>query len=69
MVEEYVSAAIVLPFVDDLGWVVTRSDVNWDIIKHERCAMNSIVCASRQGLQFNIAKTKTALFTRRQGHK
>ena len=68
-VEEYVSEAEGLSFVDDLGWVVTRRDVNHALSILERCTAKSIEWASRQGLQFDTAKTEPALFTRSQGHR
>ena len=58
-----------MSFVDDLGWVGTGSDVNQVVTILERCAAKSIEWASRQGLQFDTAKTEAALFTRRRGHK
>jgi len=42
-VEEYVSEAQGLSFVDDLGWVATGSDVNHFVTILERCAAQSIV--------------------------
>ena len=68
-VEEYVSEAEGLYFVDDLCWVGTGSDVNHVVSILERCAAKSIEWASRRGLQFDTAKTEAALFTRRQGHR
>jgi len=68
-VEEYVSEAERLSFVDDLGWVATGSDVNHVVSILERCAARSIEWASRLGLQFDTAKTEAALFTRRRGHR
>jgi hypothetical protein len=56
-VEEYVSEAEGLSFVDDLGWVASGSDVNHVVSILERCAAKSIEWASRQGLQFDTAKT------------
>jgi len=67
-VEEYVSEAEGLSFVDDLGWVATGSDVTHVVTILERCAAKSIEWASRRGLQFDTAKTEAALFTRRRGH-
>jgi hypothetical protein len=64
-VEEYVSEAEGLSFVDDLGWVATGSDVNQVVMMLERCAAKSIEWAGRRGLQFDTAKTEAALFTRR----
>jgi hypothetical protein len=64
-VEEYVSEAKGLSFVDDFGWVATGSDVNQVIMILERCAARSIEWAGRRGLQFDTAKTEAALFTRR----
>jgi len=63
--EEYVSEAEGLSFVDDLGSVATGSDVNNVLSILERCAATSILWASRRGLQFDTAKTEAALFTRR----
>jgi hypothetical protein len=68
-VEEYVSEAEGLSFVDDLGWVATGSDVNHVVSILERCAAKSFKRASRRGLQFDTAKTEAALFTRRRGHR
>jgi len=68
-VEENVSEAKGLSFVDDLGWVATGSDVNQVVMIRESCAAKSIEWAGRQGLQFDTAKMEAALFTRRQGHK
>jgi len=68
-VEEYVSEAEGLFFVDDLGWVVSGSYVNHVVLILERCAAKSIEWASRRGLQFDTAKTEVALFTRRRGHR
>jgi len=45
-VEEYVSEAEGLSYVDDLGWVATRSDVNHVVSILERCAAKSIEWAS-----------------------
>jgi len=66
-VEEYVSDAEGLCFVDDLGWVASGSDVNHAVSILDRCAAMSIEWASRRGLQFDTAKTEAALFTRRRG--
>jgi hypothetical protein len=68
-VEEYVSEAEGLSVVDDLGWVVTGSNVNHVVSILERCAAKSIVWASRRGLQFDPAKTEAALFTCRRRHR
>jgi hypothetical protein len=68
-VEQYVSEAKELSFVDDLGWVATGSDVNHVVSILERCTAKSIEWASRRGLQFDTAKTETALFTCRRGHR
>jgi len=46
-VEEYVSEAEGRFFVDNLGWVATRSDVNYVVSILERCAATSIEWASR----------------------
>jgi len=67
-VEEYVSDAEGLSFVDDLGWVVTGSDVNHVVSIRERCTVKSIEWANRRGLQFDTAKTEAALSTSRRGH-
>jgi hypothetical protein len=58
-----------LSVVDHLSWVVKGSDVNLVITILERCAAKSIKWESRQGLQFDTAKTEAARFTRRRGHK
>jgi len=68
-VEEYLSEAEGLSFVDDLGWVATGSDVNHVVTILERCAAKSIEWASRRGLHINTAKTEVALFTRRRSHR
>jgi len=68
-VKEYVSEAEGLSIVDNVGWVATGSNVNHVVSILQRCAAKSIKCASRQGLQFNTAKTEAALFTRRRGHR
>jgi len=68
-VQEYVSEAEGLSFVDDLGWVATRSDVNHDFSTLERCAAQSIEWARRRGLQCDTAKKEAAIFTRRRGHR
>jgi hypothetical protein len=49
-VEENVSAAQRLSFVDDLGWAGTGSDVNHVVSILERCTAKSIEWASRRGL-------------------
>ena len=46
-VEEYVSEAEGLSFIDDLGWMATGSDVNHVVSILERCAAKSIELASR----------------------
>ena len=46
-VEEYVSEAEGLSFVDDLGWVATGNDVNHVISIPERCAAKNIEWSSR----------------------
>ena len=66
-VAEYVSEAEGISCIDNLGWVVTGSDVNHVVSILERCAAKSIEWASRRGLQFNTAKTEAVLFTRRWG--
>jgi len=58
-----------LSFVDNLGWIATRNDVNQVVRKLETCAAESMKWASRRDLQFDTAKTETALFTCRRGHK
>jgi hypothetical protein len=68
-VEEYVSEAEGLSFMDDLGWVATGSDVNQVVMIHERCAAKSTEWAGRRGQQFDTANTEAALFTHRRGHK
>jgi hypothetical protein len=68
-VEQYVSEAEGLSFVDDLGWVVSGSNVNHVVSILERYAAQSIECATRRGQQFHTANTEAALFTRRQGHR
>jgi len=67
-VEERVQAEG-LSFVEDLGWIATRNDVNQVVRKIEACAVDSIEWASRQDLQFDTVKMEAALFTRRRGHK
>jgi hypothetical protein len=66
-VEERVQAEG-LSFVDALGWIGTRKDVNQVVRKLEACAAERIEWASRRDLQFDTAKTEVALFTRRRGH-
>jgi len=68
-VEEYVSEAEGLSFVDDLGWVATGNDVNHVVSILERCAARSIEWASRRGLQFDTAKLEEVQFTRRRGDR
>jgi hypothetical protein len=68
-VEEYISKAKGLSWVDDLSWVATGSDVNHVVTILERYAAKSIEWASRQGLHFNTLNKEVALFTRRQGHR
>ena len=68
-VEEYLSEAEGLCFLDDLGRVATGSDVNHVVSILERCAGKSIEWANRGGLQCDTAKTEAALFTRRRGHR
>jgi hypothetical protein len=55
-VEEYVSGAKGLFFADDLGWVVTGSDVNHVVSILERWGAKSIEWAIKRGLQFDTAK-------------
>jgi len=62
-VEEYLSEAEGLSFVDDLGWVANASDIDQVVMILKRCAAKSIEWASRRGLQFDTAKTEAALFT------
>jgi len=62
-VEEYLSEAEGLSCVDDLGWVVTGSNVNHVNSIVERCAAYSIEWVSRRGLKFDTAKMEAALFT------
>jgi len=68
-VEEYVSEAKGLSFVEDLGCVVSGSDVNQVVSILEICTTKSIEWASRRGLQSDTAKTEAALFTRRRDHR
>jgi len=68
-VEEYVSEAEGHSFIDDLGWVATRSDLNHVVLIFERCAAKSIEWARRRGLEFDTARTEAALFTRTRGHR
>jgi hypothetical protein len=67
-VENYLSEAERLSFVDDLGWVATGSDVNHLVTIVERCSAKCIEWASRRGLQFDTAKTHVALLSHRRGH-
>jgi hypothetical protein len=69
LVEESVSEAERLSFVDDLRCVATGNDVNQVVTRLERCAAKSIEWVSRRELQFDTAKMEAALFTRRRGHK
>jgi len=69
LVEERVTGAKGLSSVDDVGWVATGNDVNQVIGKLEACVRVSIDWAERWELEFDTAKTKAALFTRRRGHK
>ena len=46
-IEEYVSEAEGLFFVDDFCWVVTSSDVNHLLTRHERCSAKSTEWACR----------------------
>jgi len=64
-VEEYVSEAEGLSFMDDLCWVATGSDVDHAIMIHERCAAKSIEWVGRRGIQYDTATMDAALFTRR----
>jgi len=65
-VEEYVSAASELSFVDGLSWLATANDVNKVVTILERSAAKSIKWVSRRGLQCDTAKTETPIFIRRQ---
>jgi len=65
----YVPEAEGLSFVDDLGWVATRSDVNHVVSIRDILAAKSIELLSRRVLQCNIANTEAALFTHRRGHR
>jgi hypothetical protein len=69
LVEEYVSEAEGLPFVEDRGWVGTGTDVHHVFPILERCTGKCIEWAGRKGLQFETAKTEAGLFTRRRGHR
>ena len=55
--------------MDQVGWVVTRSDVSQVVKRLESCARESINWADRQELELDTAITGAALFTRRRGHK
>ena len=68
-VEEYVSEAEGLSFVDNLGWVATGSNVIHVISMLVRCAAKSIEWANRRGLQFDTAKTEAVLSTPSRGHR
>jgi len=68
-VEEYISSAEGLFFVDNHRGVTTGSDVNHVVTILERCAAKTIEWASRRGLQLDTAKTEAVLFTRRRGHR
>ena len=68
-VEEDVSEAQGLSFVDDLGWVATGNDVHHAFSILKRCAAKSNESAIRPRLQFDTAKTEAALFTRKRGHR
>jgi hypothetical protein len=65
--EDYVSEAETLSFVDGLAWVATSSDVNHVVTILERCAVNTIEWASRRGLQYDTATMEAVLFTPRRG--
>ena len=49
--------------------MATGIDFNHVVSILETCAGKSIESASRQGLQFDTAKTEAVLFTRRWGHR
>jgi hypothetical protein len=68
-VEERVSGIEGLSFMDDVGWMATRSDVSQGVRKLESCARESIDWAERRELEFDTAKTEAALFTCRRRHK
>jgi hypothetical protein len=57
-----------LTIVNDLGCVATGRDVIQVVTIRKRYAANSIMWASRWGLQLDMAKTEAALFTRRGGN-
>lgn len=67
--EEYISEADGLSFIDDVGCVVTGTDVNHVDTILARCPANSIEWGSRRGQQFDTAKTEAALFSSRWGHR
>jgi hypothetical protein len=68
-IEEYKSAAEGQSFVDDLSWVAIGSDVNHVVLILERCTAKNIESASRRRLQFDTARSVTALFMPRRGHR
>jgi len=68
-VEDYVSEAEGLSFVDNLGWEATGSDVNHVVSILERCPAKIIEWASRRGLLFDTATTQPVLFTYSLGHR
>jgi len=68
-VEERVAGIESLSFVDDIGWVVTATDVNQVVRKLQACARESIDWAERRELEIDTAETEAALFTRMRGHK
>jgi len=67
-VEEYVSEAEELFFINNFSWVASGRDVNHIVTILGRCAAKSIDWASRQWIQFNTAMAEVALLTCRRGH-
>jgi len=67
-VEQYRSEAQGLPFLNDLRWVATGSNVNQVVTTLERWAARSNQWVSRQRVQFDTAKTEGALFTHHRKH-
>jgi len=68
-VEEYVSEAERLSFVNNLGWVATGRDVYHVLSRHLRCTAKSIEWGSWRGPQLATANTEAADFTRGRGHR
>lgn len=68
-VEQYVLASEGLSFLDDLDWVVIGNHFNLVVTIPERCPVNSIERASREGLQLKSSKTEAAPFIHSCGHK